>query len=106
MSDNIVFPLLALTAKRLRLSRDEVGEISEAALHAAGIGMDEQEAIRMGIIETLRRRGAYRGRLRQAIENGEIFQMTEGGNGANGRPKRAGSPRRRRSSAAADVSTV
>lgn len=33
----------------------------------------------MNIVEMLQRRGAYHGRLRQAVEDGTIFQMTVDG---------------------------
>ena len=35
----------------------------------------------MTIVETLQRRGAYRGRLKEAVDDGTIFQVAEGEDG-------------------------
>ena len=78
---NVEFPALGIAVRRLGL---DAGELGESVLHAIGCGWDEMEAIRMSIIEVLQRRGAYQGRLKQAIDDGTIFQLAEGGNG-NGR---------------------
>ena len=68
------FLALAIAARRLGL--DE-GELGESVLHALGCGWDEMEAVRMSIIDVLQRRGAYRGRLKKAIDDGTIFQVSE-----------------------------
>jgi hypothetical protein len=73
---NVEFPALALAARRLGL---DAGELGECVLHAMDCGWDETEAIRMNIVEVLQRRGAYHGRLKQAIDDGTIFQMSEDG---------------------------
>ncbi|MCD8139198.1 MAG: hypothetical protein LUE17_05390 [Planctomycetaceae bacterium] len=95
--DNFGIPGLDTAARHLGL---DAGELAEAVLHAVDTGADEMEAVRMTIIEVLQRRGAYRGRLKQAVEDGTIFQMSEGGNGDSGPIERPGKPFLRKTTAA------
>jgi hypothetical protein len=73
---NVTFPALRIAARRLGL---DAGDLAESVLHAVDCDQDEQEATRMSIIEALRRRGAYHGLVKAAVESGEIFQMREDG---------------------------
>lgn len=85
----LYFPSLAVAARRLGL---DDGELAEAVLAAIGCGADEMEAVTMSIIEALQRRGAYHGRLKRAVEDGAIFQMTENGGQADRATLRRPSP--------------
>ena len=93
---NVDFPALAIAARRLGL---DAGELGESVLHAIGCGWDEMEAVHMSIIEVLQRRGAYRGRLKQAIDDGTIFQIAEDGNGNGSVSGRIGEGRFRKAAA-------
>lgn len=70
----ICFPSLGVAARRLGLN---AGELAESVLHSIDCGTIETEAVRMSIIDVLRRRGSYRGRLKHAVEDGTIFQLQE-----------------------------
>ncbi len=88
MRCELSFPALFIAARRLGLDAATEAGIAEAALHAMDAGFTEREAVSMSIIETLQRRGAYHGRLKQAVEDGTIFQMREGGDDDGRRARR------------------
>ncbi len=87
--DGHVFPEIAVAARRCDLDTEA---LAESALASYEAGFPRRQAVAMNIIEALRRRGAYHGRLKQAIDDGTIFQFCEddadGGN--HGRCGRVG----------------
>lgn len=70
--EGVCFARLKIAAKRLNL---DFPETLEAALHGMGNGLTETEAMRVTIVELLQRRGAYHGRLKDAVDSGLIFQL-------------------------------
>ncbi|MCD8141152.1 MAG: hypothetical protein LUE17_15520 [Planctomycetaceae bacterium] len=70
--DGFALPALSHVCGLLGL---DICELAEPVLSALDTGVSEREAIRMSIIDILRRRGRYQGELRRRIEDGTIFQI-------------------------------
>ena len=98
--DGFALPDLEIACRRLRF---EVVDLVEAVLSGMDSGLTEREAVTMTIIELLQRRGAYHGRLKHAIDDGTIFQLSEGNDGPGGRPGRLGESRLRKTTVASSA---
>lgn len=80
MTTTIYFPGLALAARRLGIDRATETEIAEATLSAMDAGYSEAEAMRMTLVESLRRKVRYNGLLKIMVDTGVVFQMEDGAN--------------------------
>lgn len=81
----VTFPGLDVAAHRLGL---DAGEMAEGVLHAIDCGHDEQEAMRMVLVDFLQRRGLYHGQLRRLVDSGWIFSLAEDDGNDDGRRAR------------------
>lgn len=74
--EEFALPDLATACRRLRF---EVVDLVEAVLSGMDSGLTERKAVTMTIVELLQRKGVYSGKLKAAVDSGEIFQMSEDG---------------------------
>ena len=74
--NDLELPDLEIACRRLRF---EVVVLVEAVLSGMDSGLTEREAVTMTIVELLQRKGVYSGKLKAAVDSGEIFQMSEDG---------------------------